>query len=402
VDVRLIDRIARGRALKEISVRPRRFRGLPIKELRELPVAGHAPARVELYLLPEADPGEARVALASLGTIVCEDIGRLDGMGLDHPPWTGGGIEGLEDLDVAPASRRGFVPTDSALALADALRGLEPVINERIHEEELRKQQDRPEDIAKELRRIFRTLPARLPQYRLFEVEGRGQPAPKEDEEPGEGAGLPESGGEEGEGMDEEIVPAPDDSWEQEELVPPGPLDRVRLSPRTSRLLPETRRRFRARAEDAGGRAIREGVALEWSIREGGGRLEGEGPAVIYTAPEIPGKATIAVGASQGERRCEAEAEIRVLGAGAREGVPTPEPISDPNGSWRSRVQETRWQYNTSHPDYLAVRADRRRRIRYLAHLFAKEVVLRNYGRPEHAAVLERMVEVLTYIAERR
>ncbi len=35
-------------------------------------------------------------------------------------------------------------------------------------------------------------------------------------------------------------------------------------------------------------------------------------------------------------------------------------------------------------------------RLRYLIHLFAKEVVLRNSGRPGDGEVLERMVEVLT------
>ena len=41
-------------------------------------------------------------------------------------------------------------------------------------------------------------------------------------------------------------------------------------------------------------------------------------------------------------------------------------------------------------------------RVRYLIHLFAKEVVLRNFGRPGDAEVLERMVEVLTRIGGTR
>ncbi|MBN1418332.1 MAG: ATP-binding protein [Planctomycetes bacterium] len=413
VEVRLIDRIARGLALKDMTVQPRRFRGVRMEGIDALPVPGFSTARIELYLLPQEDPLEARVSLAAMGTVVCEDIGRLDGMGLDHPPWAGGAIEGLvdfPDLEVAPASRRGFVPTPAALALADALRALEPEILERIREEESRRQEDRPEDIARELRRIFRPLPAQLPQYRLFDVGAGGERVPELKEPAGPGETVPEPP------PDESAPPVPeggvddepeDGGLEQGELIPPGPLARVRLTPRRSRLLPQTRRTLRARAEDEGGRPIREGVAYDWSIREGGGTLDADGAAGHYTAPEIPGLVAIAVVAREGDRACEAEATVRVvdrfdIGDGAREGIPTPEPVADPRGAWRSRVEGDRWQFNTAHSDYVAVQADRRRRMRYLVHLFAKEVVLRNHGRPADGPILERMVEVLTHIADRR
>ena len=59
-----------------------------------------------------------------------------------------------------------------------------------------------------------------------------------------------------------------------------------------------------------------------------------------------------------------------------------------------------RWEYNKGHPDYRSVQDDPRRRLRYLAHLFAKEVVVRNFGDPGAGALLERMVEVLTHIGD--
>ena len=37
-------------------------------------------------------------------------------------------------------------------------------------------------------------------------------------------------------------------------------------------------------------------------------------------------------------------------------------------------------------------------RLRYLIHLFAKEIVLRNFGRPGDADLLERLVQVLTHL----
>jgi len=413
IDVRLFDKIARGLALKEVTVEPRRFRGARIEGIDALPVPGFSTARIELYLLPQEDPLDARVSLAALGTIVCEDIGRLDGMDLDHPPWVGGAIEGLvdfADLDVAPASRRGFVPTPAALALADALRALEPAILERIREEESRRQEDRPEDIARELRKIFRPLWAELPQYRLFDVSAGGGRVPEADEPAGPGETVPEPPADAPEPPEPEGGTGDGDEdggFEQGELLPPGPLARVRIAPRRSRLLPKTRRTLRARAEDEGGRPILEGIEYDWSIREGGGTLEADGAAGHYTAPEIPGLVAIAVLAREGDRACEADATVRVvdrfdIADGAREGVPTPEPVSDPRGAWRSRIEGDRWQFNTAHPDFIAVRGDRKRRMRYLVHLFAKEVVLRNHGRTEDGLILERMVEVLTHIADRR
>jgi hypothetical protein len=48
------------------------------------------------------------------------------------------------------------------------------------------------------------------------------------------------------------------------------------------------------------------------------------------------------------------------------------------------------------------VQGEARRRLRYLVHLFAKEIVVRNFGSPSDAALLERMVEVLTHVGEGR
>ena len=63
----------------------------------------------------------------------------------------------------------------------------------------------------------------------------------------------------------------------------------------------------------------------------------------------------------------------------------------------KSRVDGGRWEFNDAHPDFLLVAEDgEAQRVRYLVHLFAKEVVLRNFGGPGDAEVLERMVEVLT------
>jgi len=58
---------------------------------------------------------------------------------------------------------------------------------------------------------------------------------------------------------------------------------------------------------------------------------------------------------------------------------------------------ERRWQVNTAHPEYRAI-ADRPvLKLRYLAMLFAKEVVLRSHQDPRLEEPLEQLVEVAAY-----
>ena len=79
-------------------------------------------------------------------------------------------------------------------------------------------------------------------------------------------------------------------------------------------------------------------------------------------------------------------------------GIPEPKRAYDPAGDWRSRVRGRCWEYNAAHRDYQSVVDDPKRRFRYLVHLFAKEMVLRNYGEAKDERLLERVVEVLTHI----
>ena len=53
------------------------------------------------------------------------------------------------------------------------------------------------------------------------------------------------------------------------------------------------------------------------------------------------------------------------------------------------------------HRDFRAASETQRRKLRYLAALLAKEVVLHSFPSPQLSPALERLVEVLT-IAERR
>ncbi|NOT31656.1 MAG: hypothetical protein HOP15_14510, partial [Planctomycetes bacterium] len=175
----------------------------------------------------------------------------------------------------------------------------------------------------------------------------------------------------------------------------------VKLVPGNLRLPPEVMRSFHARALDADGRAATGALTFTWRL-EGPGELVSEGDGARYTAPSAPALSALHVvvrsGKLQAEARAEIETSLELLGREKVGGIPEPRPVNAPGEPWRSRLRADVWEYNESHPDYrLAVENDASR-LRYLIHLFAKEVVLRNFGRPGDGDLLERLVQVLTHL----
>jgi len=409
VDLRIVDRVARGTAIKDFLVVPQRYRGRRLEDFVELPVPGFGPARLELYLV---DPEEARekpsVALTCGGTVVAEDISQLESHDFARAPWTIGALDGaieFGELEVAPATRRGVVPGPAADGFFEALRALEPEILKVLDTEKERRLSEETQDLAREIRKVFRPVARSLPQYDFFAIRGES----RSDHEPadGDGARLGHAGSDSGKaasGGEEPSGPAdggdlPD---EEPEILPPGPLSSVKVAPAKAVLLPGASRVFSAKPMDADGRRVVDGVELAWSLVEGGGTLTPAGARAEYGAPPALGAARITVEARQDGREASAEAVVQVVDRLAGEnpdaGVPEPERVYDPSGDWRSRLAGGRWQYNAAHPDYAAVMEEPRRRLRYLVHLFAKEMVLWNYGEPKDERLLERMVEVLTCV----
>lgn len=411
-EIRIHDRVARGRASKEFRVRPQPFLGLPLSDLRALPVEGHEDARVELYFVAGDDGRLGRVALACGGSAVLDDMALVDGVELPRPPWCWGRLEGVIDfpeLEVAPGTRRGFVPNEASEAFLRALELLERVIAERLAEEDRRLEAVRNQSLAHEIRRAFRSLVLRLPEYELFDVQAGARPAAGEpSERAGAALGAPEAAA-----ALEQEGPAPageEDDGSDGQLFPPGPLARVALSPSRLRIPPDSVRSLRARALDADGRTVRDPVVYQWQL-EGPGALETEDARATFAAPSCEGRSLVRVVARSSAMSAEAAAEIEVstelAGREKAGGIPEPLPVLAPAEPWRSRVRNGAWEYNEGHPDYRAAAETDAGRLRYLIHVFAKEIVLRNFGRPGDGEILERLVQVLTHLspgarAERR
>ncbi len=157
---------------------------------------------------------------------------------------------------------------------------------------------------------------------------------------------------------------------------------------------------MRAKAQDSDGRRISEGLAFSWSVEAPLALEVGDEEVAIVRAGAQEGTAKVTVTATQGDRQALGEASVRVLSelklSRPDAGIPQPEEINEPLQTWRSRLVDERWQINVGHPDYRALATEARPRLRYLANLLAKEIITRNFPRPEIGGILEEMVGVLS------
>ncbi|MBI4574859.1 MAG: ATP-binding protein [Planctomycetes bacterium] len=393
VDLRVHDRLARGRAQREIRVIPPRFRGDPIA-VATVRAGPFGPVRFDLHDVEAGAAEEAVVAITAGGAVVYDRV--ADFPDLAHPPWTLGRLSGtieFADFEVAPGTRRGVAPDERAAAFHAAVLSVERSILEAIEARDVERAVAEERDLAKDLRRVFRDLVRAIPHLELFPV----MPETPGGTEPADPVGLPvaaptEPDGEGDDGAEEDLP-----------LFPPGPLAAVRVTPAAARVVVGSPRRFHAAAFDAGGRRLDGDVVYVWSA-DGVGAIEaGYGRHATFRAGPAPGPARVSAvaalhGASAtGEARVDVVADEGGDGRGDA-GIPEPVLVDEPHAGWRSRYVDGRWEVNRRHPDYLRSACERRRLLRYLAMLFAKELALRDSGDPRHADVLERMAQILALV----
>jgi hypothetical protein len=412
VQVLVHDRIARGRAPKVLEVRPARFEGERLL-LPELIVAeGFAPIRVELYVRSSAQGEGEGVAVLCAGTVVYDAVTQFEAADFCHPPWTDPRLTGMidfPDFEVPPGARRGVVPNLAAHSFASALAKLEPAVASGLGEADRRAAAEVDADVMRQLERAFRDLRRLAPEYDFFALRSTGA------EVRGAVAAERGNGG---------AAPAPDslapevtsgialgeDSGEPQEpatLLPPGPLETLQVVPSETRVERLGERRFRAIARDANGTRLRAAVAVRWrALPPLGYVIPEDGETTVFRAGGEIGTLQIVAEARQGERIARGESSVEVVDVlpsvdGSRAGIPEPVLVDEPSSPWRSRVSEDRWEVNGGHPDFRVASQSPRRKLRYLATLLAKEIVLHSFPAPQLGPALERLVGVLA-ITDRR
>jgi hypothetical protein len=407
VEVTIDDKMARGRAPKSLRVRPPRFLGERIEGLDSLEVPGHAPAKLEIYVSgePSDEAATPPVALYAAGTIVAEGFDELAALELDHEPWTDSRLTGMVDfpeLHVTPGSRRGVVPDGVARAFAEALGRVEPLLEKVLETKERERAEQLDRNAIRDLQRAFRDFYRSRPRYTMLPTETKTPGA--EDAEGSVGA-LPGPPAQEETGEQETY--APDSGETPSELFPPEPLESVEIAPKRIVLERNASRSVQARARDATGRPIHEGIDYTWELWGDLGELAPlEGQRTTLSARGEPGEGILSVHARESATGREASAAapvevVELAASSGHEGIPEPELVDAPGARWRSRLLDERWQVNTGHADYKACADKPALKLRYLAMLFAKEVVLRSSQDPRLDEPLEQMVEVAAY-ADRR
>jgi len=203
-------------------------------------------------------------------------------------------------------------------------------------------------------------------------------------------------------------VEGTEDALPAQRALMTGPLDRVVIRPVEIRIAVGRRRRANAIALDATGNVIERDLVYSWGLTPGVGSLAVEpGTCAVIEAGTRPARGTLTVevrheapGAGPLERG--ASAAVLVEGEAPRRVFPPPTFVHSPGEPWRSRwnLTEGRLEVNSAHSDYLAVRESPPRRRRYLGRLYAKELVLHNFGHEAPPVVLERLLEVLTRLEE--
>ncbi|MFW5716880.1 MAG: ATP-binding protein [Spirochaetota bacterium] len=424
IEITIVDRSAR----KQLTVVPRKFHGVLIHGLPALRTP-FGEVYTELYLCTP-QTGE-RVGLYKNGTRVIEDIAAIDE--LAHAPWSNGYLEGIVDADflnLTPGTRSGIVFDDRAHELTRVLRTLEPALNERIAEQQRAEEDEASRSMLRRITRALREAFTMLPddQYGWLASQARARGAGRT---PGGGTDRgtdPSSGGpvtapgatagaDVPEGTLGEVVP--DEPGIVAEREPaffemPGPLYRVDIRPAKATIAVGAEHTFAAVARDKSRRTIdAAGLEIEWLLYAGAGELVGNGEFATYRAPAEPELATIAVRAVQmaGGEELEAESEAMITvtaellrsHAGERasgKGLPGYTFSYLPGSLWRSRYSEadSLITINSGHPDFVHASRQPRTKLRYVARLYAKEIVLANFPGGSREELLERLVELTLYM----
>jgi hypothetical protein len=412
-DVQLVveDRLSRGRAQKILQVKPPQFLGERIVGLSTLEVPGHAPVRLEIYFSGAGlDAGELRgIAVYSAGTLVANGFQELAALGLDRAPWTDLRLTGLvdfPDFHVAPGSRHGVIVDEAANAFASAIATVEPLLDDLLESLERRRSERLDRNLVRDLQRAFRDFYRQRPRYSMLPVH--------EDEDRGAGPDAGD-GACDGEAMSrepkigtrDEVGPEIEDfdlPPLQGELLPPGALARVRIAPARVRVECSGTRRVRAVALDANERVIEDGVHFAWRLAGDAGWLDADAEdaaRVLFRAGDFPAAGTLEVTARAGVSEAFAAVPVEVVDEIASrrspEGIPEPEFVDQPGAAWRSRMEDERWQVNSGHRDFVAIVDRPQLKLRYLAMLFAKEVVLRSHNDPRFVEPLEQLIEVAAF-----
>ena len=410
VDIRLVDRTGRA----EYIVVPRQFAGRLLHNLRPAETA-FGDIYLELYL---SDPGAAnQIGLYRRGTRVLPSITELEHF--QKEPWTAGYLQGILDapfLNLTPGTRQGIIYDDRFNAFCKALGPVEEHLRQIIEEQRKAEEERSSRRILRKVQRALKEAFLRLPQeeYDWFDIAGKktrtkrdplfsaralaGSAREINSREGDEHGAAPE-------------LDAPDDRH-REFFEFAGPLFSVLISPKSSVVPVDGRKKYRALCRDRSRRTVWKDLVCRWEIVNGEGRLgSNDEESVVFIAPAEPCLTTLELVVRQGGIECRDEALITVTDSlidqtaasgGSRKGLPGYTYHRAPAEMWRSRFDADKnvIVINNGHRDFVYAGKQKSRKLRYICRLFCKELVRHNFPGLPTDELLERMIELSLYTEE--
>ena len=408
VTIRILDRSRR----KDLIVEPRKFEG---RLLHQLPVQKNPFGEIYCELYVNEPSPDNQIGVYKQGTRVLPSIAELDQFRTF--PWNSGYLQGIIDasfLQLTPGTRDGIILDDQYQSFVTSLEPLSAELAAIVETEKNAEEEVASRQIFKRVRKALAEAILLLPQeeYNWMKVYA-GTSAGKKGRSSIESVALREGEmpdmvvhdvSSAGPGLEGMGNPA-------EEM--PGPLHKARIVPASSIVKVGDGKNLRLVAKDRKGSVIDGGLEVSWSIADGCGTLDTEeGEFVAFYAPDEPCVAEIRADITQDEVHLTAEARITVVdtllsddgqeGGKERKGLPSYTFKHAAGELWRSRFDEAQNLIfiNNGHADYVYAAKTKIRKLRYIAKLYAKELVLTNFPGLDRELLLERLVELQLYVEE--
>jgi hypothetical protein len=403
VTVKVVDRTGR----KEFIVVPRQFTGRLLHNLKPTETE-YGDIYLELYL---SDPGGSnQIGLYRRGTRVLPSITELEQFQKD--PWTAGYLQGIVDapfLDLTPGTRQGVLRDDKFSTFYKAMEPVEKDLLQIIEDQRKAEEERSSRRILRRVQRALKEAFLRLPEeeYDWFDIH-----AEQNQQKPGNLFTSGPVSASPREINESESNDAEDDVSQKQFFEYAGPLFSALISPKSSVVSVDRRKKYRVVCRDRSRRLVFENLEYQWKIIEGGGQLQDNNTeSVTFTAPSEPCLTTLKAIVRQEDTECSDEALITVTDsfldqstrdAGLHKGLPGYSYRRAPGEMWRSRydVDKNVIIINNGHRDFVYAGKQKRRKLRYICRLFCKELVRHNFPGMQVDELLERMIELTLYTEE--
>ncbi len=410
VTIKILDRTSR----KEFLVEPRKFKG---RLLHDIPVIRNPLGEIycELYLnepLPEN-----QIGLYKLGTRVMPSISKIENFNCH--PWNSPYLEGIIDtsfIQLTPGTRDGFIYDDAWESFVVSLDPLKDFLIDIIDEQKRAEDDKASKNILKRITKALQDAFHHLPQeeYSWLQIK------PGKKLEIVKKSPMLTSGDESDLSADpvyiSKEIEEKSGSGQKEFFEIAGPLYSAIISPSSLIIGVGDKKKLRIIARDKSKRQLDSGYSVKWYVDEGEGVIDSPDKEFVqFSAPYEPGIISVGAIVTQDERECLAECIITVTkelidkdkttgssDGSTKKGLPGYTFQKAAGELWRSRFDAATSLIiiNNGHADFIYASKSKSRKLKYIAKLFTKELVLSNFPEASRENLMERMIELQMYMEE--